>query len=75
MSQLVFSGSFECLCYGATVIINILFLSVSYLLVSYMLESDVHRRQILTYKDGPCTERVKVLMMYMGAFSIFICKI
>ena len=24
----------------------------------YTSESDVYRRQILTYKDGPCTERL-----------------
>ena len=27
-----------------------------------MSESDVHRRQILTYKDGPSAERVKSLL-------------
>ena len=30
----------------------------------YMSEFDVHRRQILTYKDGPSTERVKTRILY-----------
>ena len=29
----------------------------------YTSESDVCRRQILTYKDGPCTERIKNMIM------------
>ena len=29
----------------------------------YTSESDVYRRQILTYKDGPRTERVKILIL------------
>ena len=28
-----------------------------------MSESDVCRRQILTYKDGPRTERIKIFIM------------
>ena len=31
-----------------------------------MSESDVYRRQILTYKDGPRTERVKATMVNKG---------
>ena len=33
-------------------------------------KSDVYRRQILTYKDGPCTERV--ISWYIDYFSIII---
>ena len=29
----------------------------------YTSESDVCRRQILTYKDGPRTERIKIFLM------------
>ena len=29
----------------------------------YKSESDVCRRQILTYKDGPCTERIQIFLV------------
>ena len=29
----------------------------------YKSESEVCRRQILTYKDDPCTERIKILIL------------
>ena len=29
----------------------------------YTSESDVHRRQILTYKDGPRTERIQIFLV------------
>ena len=46
-------SSFCSICYVSTAIINNLILSVRDRL--YMSESDVHRRQILTYKDGAIT--------------------
>ena len=49
--------SFEYLCHGSTTIITIQIISVRDRL--YTSESDVHRRQILTYKDGPRAERLK----------------
>ena len=56
MSYLAFSTSFEYLCYGSTVIRNILLLLARDRL--YTSEADVYRRQILTSKVGPRTERV-----------------
>ena len=50
-----FSGLFEYLYYGSTSIIGILIFSEP-----GPSESDVYRRQILTSKDGPRAERVKV---------------
>ena len=32
----------------------------------YTSESDVCRRQILTYKDGPRTERIKIFLMVVS---------
>ena len=32
----------------------------------YMPESDVCRRQILTYKDDPRTERIKIFIMVLN---------
>ena len=32
----------------------------------YTLETDVHRRQILTYKDGPRAERVDMSKLLHG---------
>ena len=58
MSKLALSASFEYLCYASTAIRIILILSVRL----YTLESDVGRRQILKYKDGPRTERVKLCL-------------
>ena len=55
MSWLALSDSFEYICYGSTVIRNILHRCGDRL---YRSESDVYRRQILTYKDGPHTKRV-----------------
>ena len=55
-----FSVSFEYLCYGSTAVKNIFIL----LVLSdrfYTSESGVYRRQILTYKDGILTDRVKTL--------------
>ena len=48
--------SFEYLIYGATVIINIVLFQCGDRLCTS--ESDVYRRQILTYKVGPRAERV-----------------
>ena len=61
MSSLAFSDSFEYLCYGSMVIMNIFTLTVpgSTSDVTRQLESDVYRRQILTTKVGPGTVRVK----------------
>ena len=59
MSLLALSDSFENLCYRSTVIINILILLARGDRL-YTSESDVYRRQILTYKDGLSTERVKM---------------
>ena len=50
------SASFEYLHYGSTAVRNILILSARDRL--YALESDVYRRRIFTYKDGPRAERV-----------------
>ena len=61
MPWLALSDSLKYQCYGSTVIINILILSVRGL---YTSESDVCRRQILTYKDGPGAERVEGLKSY-----------
>ena len=47
---------FEYLCYGSKAIINSFFSSVRERL--YTSESDVCRRQILTYEDAPRAERV-----------------
>ena len=55
MSHLALSALFEYLCYGSTPIANIFFQCWDRL---YMIESDVYRRQILTYKDGPRAKRV-----------------
>ena len=72
MSLLVLSVSFEYLCYGSTVIINILILSVwgpsLYCLCFY-------RRPILTYKDGPRAERVKHSELNITAKNITTNKI
>ena len=55
MFQLAPSASFEYLCYMSTTSIKkILFQCGDRL---YTSESDVYRRQILTYKDGTRTER------------------
>ena len=35
-----------------------------------MSESDVYRRQILTYKNGPCTERVNVICILMLSLDV-----
>ena len=64
MSQLAVSASFEYLCYGSTAIKNILILSVRNRL--YTSESHVYKRQILTYKDGPRAERVKVKLLVIS---------
>ena len=50
------SGSFENL-FGSTARINIVFFQCGDRL--YTSESDVYRRQILTYKDDPRAGRVK----------------
>ena len=47
MSQLALSDSFEYICYGSTAIINIFTVRGS------ATESDVCRRQVLTYKEVP----------------------
>ena len=49
------STSFAYLCYEYTAIINSLILSVR---GPSLYASNVYRRQILTYKDGPRTVRV-----------------
>ena len=63
MSLLALSASFKYLCFESTAIINILII-----LMwgggggrQYTSESDVHRRQILTYKDGPRDGRVYIV--------------
>ena len=55
-SQMSLSGSFENL-FAPTARINIFFFQCGDRL--YTSESAVYRRQILTYKDDPRTERVK----------------
>ena len=56
---LALSASFEYLCYGSLSTANInVFNSSNAGMVFYTSESDVYRRHILTYKDGPCAERV-----------------
>ena len=60
MSQLALFVSFEYLCNEATANRTILNLSASG--PSKTSESDVHRRQILTYKDSPRPERVEVVL-------------
>ena len=56
MSQLALFDSFEYICHLSTTIMNIYFFQCGDRL--YTSESDVYRRQILTYKDGPRTEGV-----------------
>ena len=56
-AALTLSASFEYLCYGSTVIRNILILTVRDRL--YTSESDVYRRLIPTYKDGPALKGLK----------------
>ena len=56
MSQLALFASSLHLCYGSTAIINILLFQCGDRL--YTSELDVCRRQILTFKVGPRTERV-----------------
>ena len=61
MSQSALSASFEHLCYGSANIIHILILSV----MGPSSESDVYRRQILTYQDGsglPASNDVKSIV-------------
>ena len=58
---IVSSFWFEYICYRSTVIGNILIFLVRGRL--YTSESDVYRRQILTYKDGPRTERVNLTIV------------
>ena len=38
----------------------------------YTSESDVYRRQILTYKDGPCADMVKHMAILFVIICIFI---
>ena len=57
MCYLALSGSFEYLCYGSMAIINILLFQWEDRL--YMSESDVYRRQLMTYKDVPRAGRDK----------------
>ena len=59
MSESALAASFEYLCYGSTAIIDIVILSDPL----YTSESDVYRRYILTYKNGPRTERIKTIIM------------
>ena len=64
MSQSALSILFEYISYGATAIINILIFIVRGAGDRlYTSESDVYRRQILTYKDDPRADRVKVQVM------------
>ena len=69
MSSLALSDSFEYLCYGSTAIINLLILSV---LGPHLSESDVCRRQILTYNYIPRTERVKRRITTKLSLKIFL---
>ena len=57
---LALSVSFEYICYGSTAIINILLFQCGDHFYRPTSESGVYRRLILTYKDGPCAERVNV---------------
>ena len=56
MSWLALSASLKYLCYGSTAIRKILLFQREDRL--YTSQSDVYRRQILTYKDGLRAERV-----------------
>ena len=58
MFKLTLSDLFEYLCYRSKTTMRILILPVRDRL--YTSESEVYRRQILTYKDGPRAERVKI---------------
>ena len=57
MSWLALSDSFKYLCYESTAIRNILLSQCRGRL--YTSESDVYRRQILTYKDGPRAVKIQ----------------
>ena len=54
--EIIINDLVRYLCYGSTAILGILFFSVRDRL--FTSESDVCRRQILTYKDSPRDERV-----------------
>ena len=38
----------------------------------YKSESAVYRRQILTYKDGPRTERIKIFLMVADPYHVYL---
>ena len=63
MSQLALSDLFEYLSYGYKTNGHILILSVWGPVRFHTSESDVYRRQILTYKDGPRAERIKIFLL------------
>ena len=54
MSQLTLSDSFDYLCYGSTININMFTLTLRGSTL------DIHRRQILTTKVGPRAVRVNI---------------
>ena len=70
MAQLALSESFKYICYGSAAIRNMLIFSARDRL--YTSGSDVYRRQILTYKDGPRTERVKPLSYRYAYLTLFL---
>ena len=55
--------SFEYLCYGSTAIINSITCTLTVRYLFYTSESDVSRRQILTYKDGPHMEIITIFIL------------
>ena len=61
MFYLALSDSFEYLCFGSTTIRNIVILSVRGPSLNVRIG---HRRQSLTYKEGPRAERVKVNLYF-----------
>ena len=61
--KLALSDLFECLWYGSTANTNIWFLSVRWL-----SKSDIYRRQILTYKDGPALKWLTHILMGLCIF-------
>ena len=72
MSLLALSASFKYLCYGCTVIINILIISLRR--PHYISESDVYTHHILTYRDGARAEKVKGIT-YLSFFCVVLIRV
>ena len=71
MPYIALSASFEYLCYGSIYgIINILGIFLSARGRHYKSESNVYRRQILSYKDGSRAERAKPNSSILHPFSL-----